>query len=66
MSCVIFGILLTSLQPGDKIKVNYASADGIKEKEIIAGKKEERSFAISQIPGPTPLQSAILKSWLGE
>lgn len=61
-----FDSLLSSLQPGDKIKINYKSTDGVKETEITAGKKNERSFKITPVSNPTPLQSAILKSWLGE
>ena len=61
-----FDSLLMSLQPGDKIKIVYSGADGIKEKEITLGRKKERNFAITQVSNPDPLQSSIFKSWSGE
>jgi predicted metalloprotease with PDZ domain len=60
------GELLRQKKPGDKVKVLVSRRGTIRELEVVLGKKPERSFAIRPIANPTPLQSAILKDWLGE
>jgi len=61
-----FNELLSSSNSGDKIRIVFTNASGQKEEEISLGKKKERSFAITPILNPDPLQAQILKSWMGE
>lgn len=61
-----FEQLLTSLKPGDKIKINSSGSNGIKEVEITLGTKLEHNYNIKPVPNPDKLQVAILKSWMGE
>jgi predicted metalloprotease with PDZ domain len=60
------GALLKGKKPGDKVKVLASRRGTVRELEAVLGKKPERSFAMRLRPNPTPLQSAILKDWLGE
>jgi len=34
--------------------------------EVVLGKRQERGFSIKPLVNPTPLQSEILRGWLGE
>ena len=61
-----FNELLTSLNSGDKIKILFTSSSGQKEEEIVLNKKKESSYTITRIANPDPLQTAIMKSWIGE
>ena len=61
-----FDSLLRSLKPGDTIKIVWSGTDGIHGKEITIGKRTERNFEITPVGNPDPLQSAILRSWLGK
>ena len=61
-----FNELLASLNSGDKIRILFTSSSGQKEEEIVLGKKKESSYAITRITDPGALQTAILKSWMGE
>jgi len=61
-----FEQLLTSLKPGDKIKINSSWANGIIESEIILGTKLEHNYNIKPAANPDKLQTSILKSWMGE
>jgi predicted metalloprotease with PDZ domain len=58
--------ILRQKKPGDKIRVLIARRDSLREVEVGLGKKQDRSFTIKPVANPTPLQAAILKSWLGE
>ncbi|RFS17770.1 M61 family metallopeptidase [Emticicia sp. C21] len=58
--------IVSKAQAGDKIKIRFETANGIKEEELIFAIKKESSYAITPVENPTPLQSKILKSWLGE
>jgi predicted metalloprotease with PDZ domain len=58
--------LFKEKMPGDKAKVLVSRRGAVRELEVVLGMKPERSFAITLIPNPTPLQAAILKEWLGE
>jgi len=58
------GDMLGSRKPGDKVRVLVARGGAIREFEVVLGKKKQRSFRMSPLPNPTPLQTAILKSWL--
>jgi hypothetical protein len=37
---------------------------GTREIEVVLGQRTERSFRITPLPAPTPLQASILESWL--
>ncbi len=52
--------------PGDKITLTFFADNSKRSVEIIFGKKKEKSFHISQIDNPTPLQKKIFESWLKE
>jgi len=58
------GEILGLRKPGDKIRVLFSRRNMIREAEITLGKKSERTFRISLLPTPGPLQTAILKDWL--
>jgi predicted metalloprotease with PDZ domain len=58
--------ILRQKKPADKIRVLISRGDAVREVEVVLGKKQDRSFSIKPAANPTPLQSAILKSWLGE
>ena len=58
--------LIKGKKPGDKVKVLVSRRGTVRELEVVLGKKPERSFAITSMPDPAPLQAAILKDWLGE
>jgi predicted metalloprotease with PDZ domain len=62
----VFSNLLSSLKKGDKLKLMLATSAGKEEKQIVLGKKMERSYKITTIADPDKLQKAILKSWYGE
>ena len=50
--------------PGDKVKVLISRRGQVREFEVVLEKKTERSFAMTPIAKPNPLQAAILKDWL--
>lgn len=56
--------ILDSKKPGDKVRILISRRNMIREVEVILGKKTERSFRITPLSNPDPLQSAILKDWL--
>lgn len=58
--------ILESRRPGETLRVLVSRRTGVKEFEIVLGRKSERSFHITPISDPTPLQSAILDGMLKE
>lgn len=62
----VFNELLAASKSGDKIKIQFVTTSGTREEVITLGTKRERSFAITPIPNPDPLQATILKSWYSE
>jgi predicted metalloprotease with PDZ domain len=56
--------ILKTKKPGDTMKVVVARPDRIEEINVVLGTKMERSFKLSVMDNPTPLQAAILKDWL--
>jgi predicted metalloprotease with PDZ domain len=58
--------LLRQKKPADKVRVLASRGDVIREFEVAMGKSPERSFSIKPVANPTPLQSEILRSWLGD
>ena len=58
--------ILRQKKPADKLRVLISRGDTVREVEVVLGKRQERSFSIKPLANPTPLQSEILRSWLGE
>jgi predicted metalloprotease with PDZ domain len=58
------GETLNARKPGDTVRVLLSRRNAIRELDVVLGKKTERSFRITPLPNPTPLQTAILESWL--
>jgi len=58
--------ILDSKKAGDKLRVLISRRNQTREIEVTLGKKTERSFKISLMSDPTPLQSMILEDWLKE
>ena len=56
--------ILKTKKPGDTMKVVVARPDRIEEINVVLGTKMERSFKLTVMDNPTPLQAAILKDWL--
>ena len=57
---------LRQKKPADKIRILISRRDAVREIEVILGKRQDRRFAIKPVADRTPLQSEILRSWLGE
>jgi predicted metalloprotease with PDZ domain len=51
-------------KPREQVRILVARNQRLHEYLVVLGKKSERSFAIQTLADPTPLQAAILKSWL--
>lgn len=62
----ILNEIVSKAKPGDKIRISFGTANGIKEEELTFAIKKESPYTISHIENPNPLQIKILKSWLGE
>lgn len=58
--------ILTSQKPGEKVRILIARRGRTREIEAAPAKKTERSFRITPMKSPDPLQAAIRKDWLGE
>jgi len=56
--------ILKAKKSGDTIKLLVARANRIEEFSVVLGVKMERSFKITLVDNPTPLQAAIFKDWL--
>lgn len=56
--------VLKTKKPGDKMKLLVARANEVEEFNVVLGAQKARSFKITQIENPNPLQAAILKDWL--
>ena len=55
-----------AIKPGVPIKLLISQQGEIAEKTLTPTKKWERSFQISRLPNPNPLQQAILNDWMNE
>jgi predicted metalloprotease with PDZ domain len=55
---------LNAKKPGDKVRVLAARRGQMREFEVVLGRRAERSFRITPIPNPDPLQAGILNSVL--
>jgi predicted metalloprotease with PDZ domain len=51
-------------KPGDSARILIARRNTTREVEVVLGTKTHRSFRITPLPNPGPLQTAILGSWL--
>lgn len=58
--------LNTAVHAGDQLTFQVLSNGKRKELIIVPAIKKDRSFKISPISNPDPLQSAILNDWLGQ
>ena len=58
--------LIRSKQAGERLRVLLARRGRLQELEIKLGTRKERSFRISFLDSPDPLQAAILKDWLNQ
>ena len=56
--------ILKTKQPGETMSVLVARGNRFEEISVTLGTKMERSFKLTAIDNPTPLQAAILKDWL--
>lgn len=49
---------------GDKITLKVFANNSTKEMEVVFSRKKQRSYTISPVESPAPLQKQILESWL--
>ena len=56
--------ILKTKKSGDTMKLLIARAHEIEEVNVVLGAKMERSFKMTPVDNPTPLQAEILKDWL--
>lgn len=59
-----FDEMLAGRSSGDKIKLLILHNSNVKESEILLSKKWEKSFTITPVSNPDPLQTAILNDWM--
>jgi predicted metalloprotease with PDZ domain len=55
---------IDAYRPGDKVKLLFTRRGGVREAEVVLGRKSERSFRISTLAEPTSQQKALLDAWL--
>jgi predicted metalloprotease with PDZ domain len=55
----LFAEALKSKKPGEKVKILISQRDLTREFEVVLGTKQERSFQMTPMANPSPLQSAI-------
>jgi predicted metalloprotease with PDZ domain len=58
--------LLKTSKPGETVQVLLARRGKIREIDLVLGAKTERTFRITPMKNPYPLQAAIRRDWLGE
>jgi predicted metalloprotease with PDZ domain len=56
--------ILKTKQPGETLKVLVARGNRFEEISVALGTKTERSFKLTPVENPGPLEAAILKDWL--
>lgn len=57
---------LASRKPGDRVSVLISRRGQVREIDVTLGPRTERSFRMTLMPDPAPLQKAIRAGWLGE
>lgn len=62
----LFAETLKSKKPGEKVKILVSRRDSTRELEVVLETKKERSFKMTPMANPSPLQAAILSDWLKE
>jgi predicted metalloprotease with PDZ domain len=62
----LFAETLKSKKQGEEVKILISHRDLTREVEVVLGTKMERSFQMTPMANPSPLQSAILSDWLKE
>jgi predicted metalloprotease with PDZ domain len=58
--------ILSSRKGGDTLRVYFSRRGVAQEIGVVLGRKSERTFHITPLPNPTPLQQAILDDWARE
>jgi predicted metalloprotease with PDZ domain len=58
--------LLKASKPGETIRILLARRGRIREIDVLLGARTERTFRITPMKGPDPLQAAIRRDWLSE
>jgi predicted metalloprotease with PDZ domain len=58
--------LLKAGKPGETVRILLARRGRTREVDVVLGARTERSFRISKMKSPDPLQAAIRTSWLSE
>jgi predicted metalloprotease with PDZ domain len=58
------GEAVNARKPGDRLTLLVSHLGTVRELEVTLGASTRRAFRISVAKNPTPLQSAILASWL--
>lgn len=53
-------------KPGDAVRVLASRRSAVREFSVVLGAETRRTFALTPLPDPTPLQAAILRDWLRE
>jgi predicted metalloprotease with PDZ domain len=57
---------LEAKNTGDALTLTIQKGTEKRDVTIILGSKKEKTFKISPLPNPDPLQAAIYKSWIGD
>ncbi len=64
VSAPLLNETIAKAKQGDKIIITVLGNDNPRKTEIIFGKKSERSFQMTSVENPSPLQKQIRESWL--
>ncbi|HVN03565.1 MAG TPA: PDZ domain-containing protein [Bryobacteraceae bacterium] len=56
--------MLSSKKPGDKVKLQFSRSGVTQEIDIVLGQNSKRTYKITALDAPNPLQSAVLADWL--
>jgi len=63
-SAKVLSDALRAKKSGDRLKIKFARGDRTAEADIVLWRNVNMEYAITPLPDPSPLQSAILKDWL--
>ncbi len=59
-----FGAAIGAKKPGDRIRVLVSRRNAVREIEATLDTKSERTFKITPMPNPSPLQATIRSGWM--